>query len=166
MCWGASGDWRAWGWNNQDDLKKVPESMRYEGERRRKDTLLRRGITEVLHWESRVLLTLAAGEGFPACLRSKLPGLGVLFTKNLFRGKVFWGNQSDTIIEETLASYPQSSEHEGATNKYQVFVQNQQHEEAVPRLTRTADLGGKRDNSGNRRGVKKNTAREVHWLKQ
>ena len=34
-------------------------------------------------------------------------------------------------------------------------MENQQHEKEVPRLTRSADLGGKRDNSGNRREVKK-----------
>ena len=48
-------------------------------------------------------------------------------------------------------------------------MENQQHEKEVPRLTRSADLGGKRDNSGNRREVKKkkkNTVRDVHLLKQ
>lgn len=46
--------------------------------------------------------------------------------------------------------------------------ENQQHEREVPRLTRqTAHVGGKRDNSGNRRGVKKTTTgRKVHSLKQ
>ena len=145
-----SGDWRAWEWNNQEDLKKVPESM-HKGKRRRKDTLPRRGLRKFLHWESRVLFILAFGEGSPACLPPRLPCWGVLFTKNLFRGEAFWGNQSNTIREETLASYHSHQNVKGAKNKYQLFVETQQHEKEVPRLTRSADRGGKGDNSGNRR---------------
>lgn len=92
---------------------------------------------------------MAVEEWSPACQPPKLPFWGVLFTKNLL-GKPIKHNH-----RRNACQLSQSSKCEGAENKYQLFVENQQHEKEVPRLTRSADLGGKRDNSGNRREVKK-----------